>query len=313
MMNKEFPRNLKMGEQGIYDETILATLPVPDLTRIEMSNEQQSFLYALLKRFRPANLLECGVSAGGSSILLLHALEKLELESQLVSVDLNADWYRDKSRKTGWAAKKLYPDKNNWRLVTGKFLPEVIEELDMEFDFCLLDTVHSLPGELLDFLVVLPFLKEGCVVALHDTMLHLASNSNQFATRILNDVCVGDKIYPPQASLGHANISAFLVTADTCRYAGDVFAALGMRWAYALDEHQYSLYYNYFLKYYGDEAAAWFARAKEWNHANLLASLPAPPRPERTDRELMWLLLRTMLKNILPYGLVSFIKAHRPG
>lgn len=264
-MNRQFPMKIKMVDQDdIYDPSILESFSTEDVL-IECFDENCMFLAGLLKTYRPKTLLEVGVSAGGSSALMLHVLDKLGLESELVSVDLNEIWFSDHKSATGWAAKKLYPQKKNWHLHTGKFLPEIIEDLNKEFDFCFLDTAHAIPGEILDFLVVLPFMREKGVIALHDTLLYFFGNPKGFATRILLASVVGKKITPPRFSEEAANLGAFQITPDTYKYVDNVFTALCMPWGYLIDRRQHQIYRDFFLRYYGVEAADWFTRMWEWN------------------------------------------------
>lgn len=267
-MNQRFPMALKMIDPDIYDPSIMDTFPARE-TAIELSAENCMFLAGLIKRYRPKTLLEVGVSAGGSSALLLHILDKLGMESEVVSVDLSERWNEDASFATGWAVKKLYPDKKNWRLYTGKFLPEIIEDLNVEFDFCFLDTVHVLPGELLDYLVVLPFMSEASIIAMHDTSLYYQVE-DALATRVLFDVCVGKKIIPPQHTQNDANLSAFQITKDTYTHVGNIFSALYMPWRQFITAGQFHIYHDFFKKYYGEEAAEWFSRIWEWNNKHLI-------------------------------------------
>lgn len=274
-------------DPDIYDTSILETFRRREAAT-ELSAENCSFLAGLIRRYRPATLLEVGVSAGGSSALILHILDKLGLGSELVSVDLNDRWYRDTSRLTGWAARELYPDREDWRLITGKYLPEVIEGLDREFDFCFLDTVHSLPGELLDYLVILPFMREGGIMAMHDTVLYfLNNNTRAVATRVLFDACVGRKIIPPQHSPHDANLSAFQITPDTYAHVANVFFALCMPWAYRLDEAQLGLYHVFFRKYYGEQAADWFVMAANLNKCEYRGAALAGKERERQVLKLL--------------------------
>ena len=262
---------LKMFDpDDIYDPSILESFPREEAS-IELFDENCMFLAGLLKRYRPKTLLEVGVSAGGSSALMLHVLDQLGLESELVSVDLRERWFHDQKFATGWAAKKLYPDKKNWHLHTGKFLPEIIEDLNLEFDFCFLDTAHAIPGEILDFLVVLPFMREGGVVALHDTALYFFNNHYKaFATRVLLASAVGRKIAPRKLSEKDANFGAFQITQDTYKYVGDVFSALGMPWGYLLDRRQFQIYHDFFLRWYGRDAAEWFSSLWKWNTSHFI-------------------------------------------
>ncbi|MBD5647882.1 MAG: class I SAM-dependent methyltransferase [Desulfovibrio sp.] len=267
-MNQHFPMTLKIIDPDIYDSSIMETFPASEAA-IELSAKNCTFLAGLIRRYHPKTLLEVGVSAGGSSALFLHILDKLHLDSELVSVDLREQWTINAKFATGWAAKKLYPDKKNWHLYTGKFLPEIIEDLDVEFDFCFLDTVHKLPGECLDYLVVLPFMREGGIIAMHDTSLYYQVE-NAFATRVLFDAAVGHKIIPPQNTQSDANIAAFQISQDTYKYIINIFSALSFPWDYIVDKRQIQIYYDFFRKYYGREAAEYFLRISKWNNAHFL-------------------------------------------
>ena len=48
--------------------------------------------------------------------------------------------------------------------------PDVIDEIGSDIDFLILDTLHIVPGEILDFLVCLPYLTKDAIVVLHDAI-----------------------------------------------------------------------------------------------------------------------------------------------
>lgn len=285
-----------------------------DTSLIEMGEFDSAYLAALIKQFRPLNILEVGVSAGGTSALILGILESLNLPANLTSVDLNDNWYRDRTKKTGFLTEAL-PDRGNFHLHTGKFLPELIEDFPSKFDFIFLDTVHSLPGEVLDYLVSLQFITDNGVFVFHDTLLHFY-HREAWATRLLYDACIGNKFMCLDLNHGLPNISAFQVNGDTFRYVENVFGTLAMQWRYDIGDRQFHIYYAFFSKYYGREAAEWFYACYRRN-ADRLAKLaqgarprPAPPAA-RSDREIIKLLMRQSCKNILPYGIIKFFQNYR--
>ena len=47
-----------------------------------------------------------------------------------------------------------------------------MDEIGGEIDLCLIDTMHINPGEFLDFLIVLPYLKKNAILILHDIGLY---------------------------------------------------------------------------------------------------------------------------------------------
>lgn len=95
-------------------------------------------------------------------------------------MDLDENYYRNRSQKIGYLAeecKKILQGSIKYKLFTGKFAPHCLPVIGEDIDFLILDTVHSLPGELLDFLACYPYLKRGSVVILHDIALnHLSYN-----------------------------------------------------------------------------------------------------------------------------------------
>ena len=58
---------------------------------------------------------------------------------------------------------------DKWTLYTGGITPEFIENIGSCIDFAFIDTKHVTPGEMLDWLMVLPFLKNESIVVFHDT------------------------------------------------------------------------------------------------------------------------------------------------
>ena len=60
---------------------------------------------------------------------------------------------------------------NKWTIYAGVNTAEVIEKIGNNIDFAFIDTVHWCPGEMLNWLEILPFLKEEAVVVFHDAFL----------------------------------------------------------------------------------------------------------------------------------------------
>lgn len=243
-----------------------ANLP-ETINHIEMSYFESSFLAGLLCLDQPKNILEVGVSAGGTTALILNVLSSLNNNAHLNSVDLNEKWYVDKQKETGYLAKQMPYD--NWQLHTGKYLPEVIDNLPHPFDFCILDTVHSLPGELLDFLVLLPYMKLNSILVLHDINLFFIGQHFQrdsFSNKILYDNICGEKIYTLDTETNQLpNIGAVRITEDTIKYINNVFYSFAMAWVYIPNENEFNIYYNFFKKTYGEKYADYFLLAFNQN------------------------------------------------
>ena len=143
----------------------------------EMTFEQLEFLEHLLEENAPKKIVEIGVAAGGTSVVILEKIREMNIETSMYSLDLSNEYYRDKSQKTGYLIDDYlaqYPNpKVKHQKMTGDYAVNFIDSIGNEIDFLILDTVHSLPGEILDFLAIFPFLKSDAIVVLHDIMLNL--------------------------------------------------------------------------------------------------------------------------------------------
>ena len=141
-----------------------------------MSIEQQKFLHGLIRKFKPKNIVEIGVSAGGSSALILNAIQDIP-NSKLFSFDRNNKWYLNTNKKVGWLIEKSFPElMDKWTLYTGVNTVEYLETIENKIDFAFIDTVHYTPGEMLNWLEILPFLKEEAIVVFHDTFVMFSGN-----------------------------------------------------------------------------------------------------------------------------------------
>ena len=150
--------------------------------------DDQKFLHGLIRKYKPEKLVEIGVSAGGSSALILNAIKDIP-HSKLYSIDRKNEWYRNASKKVGWAAKKYFPELvNKWTLFTGKNPAEYLEMIGNNIDFVFIDTVHKTPGEMFNWLEVLPFLKEESIVVFHDLFLMFTRNNLKEKTKNYSNI-----------------------------------------------------------------------------------------------------------------------------
>lgn len=237
------------------------------ITPIKMSETESAFLTALLEQEKPKNVLELGVFAGGTTCLIMEVLSKVSPNAHLTSVDLYDNWFDDPSKKTGFLCKSSSAP-ISWELITGKYLPELASEFT-PFDFVILDTVHFVPGELLDILVILKMVQDKAIVVLHDINLFatgFAWQQNAFATKLVYDAVVGEKINVliPN-SLEPANIGAFIVTEDTLKYIINLFLLFSFRWEYIISKEEFNIYHKFYELNYGPEYAEYFAISYEQN------------------------------------------------
>lgn len=143
-----------------------------------MSCADHEFLFKHIARSKPQKVLEIGIAAGGTTKKLL---EYLSVGTTMYSVDLNKYYYKDKNFASGFMADEVYNSEIHptWVKLLGKDVSFVIDDIGAEIDFVILDTVHSLPGEVLNFLAILPYLKDNSVVFLHDINLHALNKLNR--------------------------------------------------------------------------------------------------------------------------------------
>lgn len=242
----------------------------------EMSDWQSGFLCGLIKQSRPEKLVEVGVAAGGTTAVILNCIVMLGLDTKVYSVDLNEYFYADSNLKTGHRAQecKKYLQKDvDHKMYLGKILPECLEEIGDGIDFLVLDTVHRMPGEILDFLACLSKLRDGAVVVLHDIILNQLGECipEYFVTKELLSTVVGEKIVGKEegSPYEYPNIGAFRVTKDTRKYAENLFLALTISWGYMPDSNQLELYRQCFVKDYEKELCEQFEKAISLNRDSL--------------------------------------------
>ena len=128
-------------------------------SKIELSEQDQLFLIDRLKEKEYKKILEIGTFMGGVTNILHHVLP----ESNIYSVDLSP---------SDIVGSTFSGDYSKVRFFNGKYSFEVIEEIGEDIDLVFIDTDHVLPGELLDYLMVYPFLKKNHSVIIHDIDLH---------------------------------------------------------------------------------------------------------------------------------------------
>ena len=214
------------------------------------------FINGLIRKFRPKKILEVGVARGGSSVIILNAIKDIK-DSKLISLDLNTKLFIDYSKNTGYAVKEFFPElTNNWELYTGDQPHKFLEKLNMKFDFLFLDTAHYTPGEIINLIEILPFLKEGAIVVLHDIIWHLDGTENfkevKFTpTQIyLMSSLYGQKIYITNSKQGFENIGAVKLYPNQEEHYKDYFLLLMSFWEEMPTDSQIIDLRKFIKKYY---------------------------------------------------------------
>lgn len=230
----------------------------------EMTCKEHGFLCGLVKEKAPDKVVEVGVAGGGTTGVLMKCLDLVNPSAKMYSCDLN--------KITGYQLEEVKDQLTNYTQHTfllGGLLPQFIDEIGGNIDVCVLDTVHRMPGEILDFLTILPYLNDGALCILHDTADNLQGRffKDSFATKILLDSVFAEKYYDFQNE--NLNIGAFAVDHRTREYIANVFSSLSITWSYMPSIRELTAYRDVFKKSYDEECIALFDIFWEKNYLRL--------------------------------------------
>lgn len=233
---------------------IIAKMETP---YVEMSEKEHGFICGLIRDHRPQKVLEVGVAGGGTTAVIMDCLNEFCPEAKMYSVDIREECYKREGKKTGFqldAVRDHLPNIDNHKFMLGKELPCFIEQIGSGIDFLILDTVHAMPGEFLDFICALPFLKDGAIVVLHDVSEQCRVNKpHGYCTRLLLCSVTAEKYYNLDEAddiRGFFNIAAFRVDKSTRDEIENVILALSVTWRYIPAESMIDNYYAVYRKYY---------------------------------------------------------------
>ena len=259
LFKKHFSENSeKNNDSGNYEniEEIDSNNFISFKPFIEIAVDDQKFLHGLIRKVKPKKLLELGVSAGGSSSLILNAIKDIP-NSRLYSIDRRNEWYKNTTKKVGWVVKNYFPQlAKKWTLFSGGNPAEFLENIGNNIDFVFIDTVHTTPGEMLNWLEVLPFLKEEAIVVFHDIFLmfykdNLKSKNVNYSNNQLLCYIRGKLILPSKSdNLFSRNIGAIKLDKAQKKYFIQYFIALGNNWNHFPDEKDLIIFRKHFKKYY---------------------------------------------------------------
>ncbi len=237
----------------------------------EMKANEHAFLCGLMQEKKPEKVLEVGVAGGGTTAVIMKCLEYVNPDAKMYSVDINKECYRRKGKQTGYQleeVKEYLANYANHKFLLGGVLPKFIEDIGVGIDFCVLDTTHKIPGELLDFLCVFPYLSDGAVIVLHDVAHNLLGNSIiTYATKILLDSVTATKYYEFRNEI--SNIGAFAINRETKENIANVFSSLSITWAYEPRLVEMLAYRDCYKKFYDEECMELFDIFWEKNRCKL--------------------------------------------
>lgn len=233
-----------------YTNNISAKLLGYTCKGLTLKNEQ-FFISGLIREYGAKKILEVGVAAGGSSLVILDALNG---EGKLYSHDYSATTSKLK-KPTGYFLDYVPELKQNWTLKTGGMCCNYLDEFCADgekFDLCFLDTAHRNPGEFLDFLQILPYMKKGGILILHDISLHTQ------LTRMHNTTCCtlfsaikGQKILPSGDFF--VNIGAIILDENIMDSVYDIFNCLRLPWQYEINEQDIAAVRKCLKRFYSED------------------------------------------------------------
>lgn len=251
--------NFENPQFELFDVEILEEIKNKIEGFVELSLNEQKFLNGIIRKLRPKKIVEIGVSYGGSSSIILNSIKNIN-GSKLYSIDKLSYCYRMPTKKTGFLVEEKFPElMNKWTLYKGKLTSEVIEIIGKNIDLVFIDTMHITPGEMLDWLQVLPFLKEEATVVLHDTFLmyykgKIEKNKINFSNNQILVYIRGELLLPNYSDeIFLHNIGAIKLSKGQNKFYRQYFMALGTQWEYMPNNADLKLMRKFFMKFYGNK------------------------------------------------------------
>ena len=234
-----------------------------------LTTTDMKFINGMIRKYKPKKILEVGVASGGSSAIILNAIQNIE-NSHLYSIDKLTNAYLNEEKETGWIVKEKFSNlMNKWTLYTGGITSNFIEKIGGDIDFVFLDTLHRAPGEWLDIIQIMPFLKKtNAIVMLHDLKFHLYMKGAFYSSNDhLFTYLKGEKIMPKVPNV-IANIGAVLLDNDQEKHYFDYFFALISTWNYIPNIKEWKFIRNFISKYYSKELIQIYDSSYEMNKAH---------------------------------------------
>ena len=160
-----------------------------------MWKNQKEFLNGIVRKFKPEKIIEIGVAKGGSSSIILNAIKDIK-NSHLYSIDVSDRNF------IGFCVNKYFPElAKKWTLFKGNIAVKFMGHIGKNIDMAFFDSSHFEPGEILDFLIILPFLKEEAIIVFHDigNQINFSGEKetrHEWVPYIIFNLIRGKKFYP---------------------------------------------------------------------------------------------------------------------
>ncbi len=223
----------RLETSALARRTALEILPRRQGVKGSISRQEAEFLLCMIEREDVRAAIEIGVASGGSTLYMLAMLSRLGGDRKLYALDLAEAYYPDPSRAVGFLALDsefnqasrlaLYPRAcvADLRRLVGA------PNCGPRFDLAFIDGEHLHPWPALDLLFLLPWLRDGAVVVLHDiNMPQLLASPHGFGPQWLFDCPFPERVVAPG---GAPNIGAFRII-DRADAVGLVLRLLATPW-----------------------------------------------------------------------------------
>ena len=214
-----------------------------------MKGNQREFINGIIRKNKPKKILELGVLFGGCSIIILNAIEDLK-NSHLYSIELNSN------EIIGSCVKNHFPNLlKKWTLFKGDVAAQFMDKIGKNIDLAMIDTSHFEPGEILDFIMILPFLKEEAIVIIHDIDHQITTSKRkdmryEWAPYLIFNIIRGEKYLPSGRGILNKDIGAIKLEKNQKKFIHDYCRALGGQWEYFPEEEHIKTIKNFFRAHY---------------------------------------------------------------
>jgi len=217
---------------------------------IHCSFEEAIFLDLIIREYKPKKILEIGCGPGFYSNIILNSISNKQVYENdvpvLHSIDLRSNSKITPTLEPGHVVKnkKL---KKQWHLYYPGFVLDYINEIGDDIDMVLLaDNIQQIPGYIMDFLMVLPFLKKGAIFVTYNFSLSQILCANDkvkdlaIAPKILYSALNGKPILwhnsnnniDKDAAFNPFNLAAKRLNYNIMMDVYNVFNLLWLRWDY---------------------------------------------------------------------------------
>ena len=156
---------------------------------------------------------------------------------------------------------------NKWTLFKGNVAAKYLEEIGNGIDMVFIDSAHYEPGEILDALMILPFLREEAFIGFHDIANQRSINAGrrEWAPYLAYNMLRVVRYLPSGKGILSHNIGFIKLEQNQRRFYSDYFRTLSGQWAYLPKQEHLGIIRELFKKYYDEDCQMMFEEAIDFN------------------------------------------------